>query len=159
MRTAALASATFFLAVALEGCRAPDRPDRGPFCQGFVFIDWRNLDDPEQLPQSEFGELRCNGACPDGSRCTVQHEEFDEPQGGVIRREWCACPGQSEPAFCHGVRELFVSGENRIWRFNCRPLDGCPAEGDFCREIHRQVDAPEGVDKRFLAQCECVAKE
>jgi hypothetical protein len=146
--------ASGLILVTFAGCQATAPPDAGPSCQGFLYIDWQIPEDTTELPTSTYGELRCNGQCPDGSRCTVQSEEFETPQRGIVKREWCACPAEQEPDHCHGVRELYVSGERRIWRFNCH--GDCPAEGDFCREQHREVEAPDGVDKRMLAQCECI---
>ena len=146
------------LAACLLGMSGCKEPLRGPYCQGWVFVDWPMPQDPQGLPQSEYGELRCNGRCPDGSACTSQHQEFENPVGGIIRREWCACPDETEPQHCHGVRELYVVGERRIWRFNSR--GNCPVvDVDFCREVWRQTDPPQGVDKRYVAQCECLPRQ
>jgi len=142
-----------------ERPEAPAPPPDQVRCQGFVVIDYTAPEEPEGFLQKTVGPLGCNGVCEDGSRCEPQVEEFEDGPGGLERREWCGCPGEEEPEFCHGVRETFVIGGRRIERFNCRPAEGgCPAEGDLCRQVQRKIEPPpEGVEERYIAQCECAA--
>lgn len=155
MRTKVPMRVAIFCVFAVGGCRTTNRPDAGPYCEGFVFIDEFAPTDSSPFWRREFGELRCNGKCPDGSPCVVQSQNFEPVLGRIIRREWCGCAGEREPTECHGVRELYNLQNQMIWRFNCH--GNCPVKGEFCREVHRQVEAPAGVDKRLRAECECVA--
>lgn len=132
------------------------RPDAGPYCQGFVHIDWVDQNEPGDLV---VGELRCNGTCPDSSQCTVKFQEFPDRTTGLVRVEWCGC-NETEPAHCHLRREKYISESGKIiWKTNCRPITGsCPAEGDYCREVWREIQAPEGIHKRYQVMCECVSR-
>jgi hypothetical protein len=128
-------------------------------CQEWVHLDWFDLNDPNKLPHSEVGPLHCNGTCKDKSPCKPQTQNINIPGGGdgLIKKEWCGCPEDpNEPNLCHGVRETYRSGNKQIVKFNCH--GDCPAAepGEVCREVHRQTDAPKGVDKRFVVQCECL---
>ena len=119
------------------------------YCQAFWYIDY--VYDEDSMPQSTYGELHCNGQCPDGKECKTFSEEQEE--GNISKREWCGCEGDPEPSYCHAVRETYRNG---IVRVNCH--GDCPVDSDFCRESHREIEAPEGVDKRYIGQCECEAR-
>jgi hypothetical protein len=130
-----------------------------PKCQEFIWVDWFDLNNPDKMPHSEWGELQCNGGCDDHSQCKPRSEEFDLPGDGLVKKEWCACPeSPKEPEHCHGVRETYRSGGKLIVRFNCH--GDCPAQSDGCKEVHRQVaDPPPGVDRRYVVTCECLERE
>jgi hypothetical protein len=132
-----------------------------PKCQEWIYLDWYDLNHPTKMPRSEFGELKCNGKCGDGSQCKPHSQEFDIPGDGLIKKEWCGCPeDRAEPTFCHGVRETYRSGGRIFVKFNCH--GDCPGKvprGETCREEHRPVDAPAGVERRYIVQCECLGHE
>jgi hypothetical protein len=131
-----------------------------PKCQEFIYVDWFDLNNPNKMPHSEWGELKCNGRCDDQSQCKPHFEEFELPGDGLVKKEWCACPeSPKEPGHCHGVRETYRSGGKLIVRFNCH--GECPAkETDGCEEVHRQVDdSPPGVDRRYIVTCECLERK
>ncbi len=131
--------------------------EKKPICQEWVFVDLFNVNDPEKI-RIEYGPIHCNGICQDKSPCKPQIQNINIPGDGLIRKEWCGCKEDpNEPLFCHGVRETYRSNNRIIVRFNCRGK--CPVEvpGEMCREVHRQTDPPAGVDRRFVAQCECLA--
>lgn len=145
------------ICVVLVGCQGRVQ---GPTCQEWIYLDWHDLNDPNKLPRSEFGELHCNGTCKDKSQCKPQTQNLNVQGDGLIKKEWCGCPEDpNEPKHCHGVRETYRSGDKLIVKFNCHGDCPAPGPGESCREIHRQTDAPAGVDKRYVVQCECLGPE
>ena len=128
----------------------------GPYCQGFAHIDWGKEDKPGELT---VGELRCNGRCPDGTECTVHHVDYEDRTDNLVRVEWCSCEDDKEPTHCHLRREKYVINGKEIWKTNCRPMDGCPVASDFCREVWREIESPEGIYKRYQVTCECEARQ
>jgi hypothetical protein len=131
-----------------------------PRCQEWIHQDWYDLNHPTKMPRSEYGELHCNGTCKDGSPCKPHCQEFDIPGDGLIKKEWCACPeDRTEPKHCHGVRETYRSGGKIFVKFNCHGT--CPGEGprEMCKEVPRPVEAPPGVERRYIVQCECLGPD
>jgi hypothetical protein len=134
--------------------QADDRPDKGPYCQSWVRVDY--MDD---LPGTRviFRDLKCNGQCPGGADCIPQHKDFEGRPDNLVKEEWCACPGAPEPAYCDLRRFTYRIGGQEFFEIGCRPpTGGCPNPGEKCKEVWRVADEiTEGASRTWIVTCEC----
>lgn len=137
----------------------------GDRCEGTVQIDIGPSPLLEGGPLQatsvlSVGPLLCNGVCNDGTRCTPQGKDIEDAGDGVIRREWCGCPGEPEPERCHFVRLIVRSANSSFPDTKC--VGSCPVQTDQCVIFKRDLPPPAdpslppgGRRSRFQEQCGC----
>jgi len=147
-----------FLFIIVVSCN--DAADK-VYCQGFVTREIVHTADHEEI--SRTFRLGCNGQCP-GDSCAILKKEYNPVQpNGLVKEEWCGCPGDTIPRGCDIILKTYNINGRMVQQADCTPFDSCPVKTDSCQQQNRErVDTLRTVDNRdsiyhyyTTITCEC----
>jgi hypothetical protein len=149
-------------AMLMLSCKRKKVPDK-VYCQGFVVKVIETTPEGEELLR-QF-TLGCNGMCPGEKACEKLKREFNPPRpDGLVKEEWCGCPGDTIPAACDIVIRTFNNNGRQVQQADCTPWDTCPV-GDSCiqqPDRDRRIDTVKSVTGKdsiyrytSTLSCEC----